>query len=54
VIKEKAGFAVAMAAGSIIGAFVGSLLLGLVDEDTLLPVLSLILVVSAFKVWKHE
>ncbi|WP_245461229.1 sulfite exporter TauE/SafE family protein [Rhizobium sp. WSM1325] len=54
VIREKREFAVAMAAGSIIGAFVGSLLLGLVDEDILLPVLSLILVVSAFKVWKHE
>ncbi|MGV1955510.1 sulfite exporter TauE/SafE family protein [Agrobacterium sp. 22-214-1] len=54
VINEKAGFAVAMAAGSIIGAFVGSLLLGLVDAEILLLVLSLILVVSAFKVWRHE
>lgn len=54
VIKENTGFAVAMAAGSIVGAFIGSLLLGYVDEDILLPILSLILVLSAFKVWRHE
>ena len=54
VIKENSGFALAMAVGSIVGAFVGSLLLGLVDESVLLPVLALILVLSAFKVWRHD
>ncbi|NKM68573.1 hypothetical protein GFL82_11200 [Rhizobium laguerreae] len=43
-----------MALGSIAGAFVGSLLLGYVDEQILLPVLSVILMLSAFKVWRHE
>lgn len=42
-----------MAAGSIVGAFIGGQLLGVVPASLLLPGLALILVISAVKVWKH-
>mgnify|MGYP002404257177 CR=1 FL=1 len=47
-------FVLAMAAGSIFGAFVGGLLLGIVPSNVLLPLLSAILLISAFKVWRHK
>jgi hypothetical protein len=47
-------FVVWMAAGSIVGAFIGGLLLGAVPETVLYPALALILLISAFKVWRHE
>ena len=42
-----------MAAGSMIGTFVGGLLLGLVTSAVLLPALAVILLISAVKVWRH-
>lgn len=42
-----------MAAGSIIGTFMGGQLLGVVPEKILLPLLAVILVISAYKVWRH-
>lgn len=53
VIDGNRGFLLAMAAGSIVGAFIGGQLLGLVPSTFLLPLLALILVVSAVKVWRH-
>lgn len=47
-------FLVVMAAGSIVGAFVGGHLLGLVPNVVLLPVLAIILLISAVKVWQHR
>ena len=47
-------FVAVMAAGSIAGSFLGGHLLGLVPEAVLLPGLALILVISAFKVWRHK
>jgi uncharacterized protein len=44
----------AMAVGSIVGTFIGGLLLGLVPTSVLLPLLAAILVISAVKVWLHE
>lgn len=42
-----------MAAGSLVGAVLGGLLLGLVPTDLLVVALALILLVSAVKVFKH-
>jgi uncharacterized protein len=43
-----------MAAGSILGTFLGGRLLGLVPGAVLLPALAAILLVSAVKVWRHS
>jgi uncharacterized membrane protein YfcA len=53
VIHAERHFLIVMAAGSIVGAFVGGLLLGIVSSTILLPMLSVILVFSAIKVWGH-
>lgn len=47
-------FVMAMTAGSVAGAFVGGRLLGLVPGAVLLPLLAVVLVISAMKVWRHE
>jgi uncharacterized protein len=54
VLARNRTFMVVMAAGSIVGAFIGGLLLGVVPEAVLLPVLAAILVVSAIKIWRHR
>jgi uncharacterized protein len=46
-------FLLVMAVGSIAGAFIGGLLLGVVPNAVLLPALAAILLVSAVKVWRH-
>jgi uncharacterized membrane protein YfcA len=43
-----------MAAGSIVGTFIGGRMLGLVPNSILLPILAALLLVSAVKVWRHE
>lgn len=53
VLVENRRFVIVMAVGSILGSFIGGQLLGLVPNAVLLPLLALILVVSAVKVWKH-
>jgi len=47
-------FVLIMAVGSMAGAYLGGLLLGIVPGAVLLPLLALILVVSAVKVWQHR
>jgi len=42
-----------MVTGSLLGAFLGNLLLGVIPTNVILPVLAAILVVSAVKVWNH-
>ncbi len=54
VLKGNRSFVVAMAAGSLAGALLGGLLLGAVPGVVLLPTLALILLVSAWKVWRHR
>ena len=54
VLGENRGFVLVMAAGSIAGSFIGGLLLGLVPSPVLLPLLAVILVLSAVKVWRHK
>ncbi|MDX2264755.1 MAG: sulfite exporter TauE/SafE family protein [Hyphomicrobiales bacterium] len=46
-------FFLIMAVGSIIGTFIGGLLLGLVPNAVLIPALVAILLVSAVKIWRH-
>jgi uncharacterized membrane protein YfcA len=54
VLGENRRFVLVMAAGSILGSFIGGRLLGLVPNAALLPLLAVILVLSALKVWKHR
>jgi uncharacterized membrane protein YfcA len=54
VLGRNRWFVLVMAAGSIIGSFIGAALLGIVPGAVLLPLLALILLVSAVKVWRHK
>jgi uncharacterized protein len=54
VLRENRTFVLFMAAGSILGAFLGGLLLKVTPTTFLLPSLAAILVVSAIKVWRHR
>lgn len=53
VLGENRRFVLVMVAGSIVGSFIGAQLLGVVPSSVLLPLLALILVASAVKVWRH-
>jgi uncharacterized protein len=54
VLGRNRPFVLIMAAGSILGSFIGGQLLGLVPGAVLLPLLAVILLVSAVKVWRHQ
>jgi uncharacterized membrane protein YfcA len=54
VIGKNKGFLLTMAAGSLVGTFIGGQLLGVVPPAVLLPMLAAILVVSSVKVWQHR
>ena len=54
VMGKNRNFVLLMAAGSLLGAFFGGQLLGIIPESVLLPFLSLILLISAIKVWRHQ
>jgi uncharacterized membrane protein YfcA len=53
VLSQNYPFVLLIATGSLVGTFLGGLLLGLVSDAVLLPILAGILVISAVKVWKH-
>jgi uncharacterized protein len=53
VLGRNRAFVLVMAAGSVAGSFVGARLLGIVPSSVLLPLLAVILLVSAFKIWRH-
>ncbi len=53
VIGRNKAFLLIMAAGSVVGTFIGGLLLGVVSNAVLLPALAVILLISAVKVWRH-
>ena len=53
VLGENRRFVLVMAAGSIVGTFIGGQLLGIVPTAVLLPLLAAFLVISAVKVWRH-
>ena len=54
VLGRNRWFVAIMAAGSIVGSFIGAALLGIVPSAVLLPMLAVILLVSAVKVWRHK
>lgn len=54
VLGRSRAFLLIMAAGSILGTFIGGRLLGIVPDAVLLPALALILIISAVKVWQHR
>lgn len=54
VLGHNRMFVATMAAGSILGAFLGARLLGLIPSAVILPGLGAILVFSAWKVWRHR
>ena len=54
VLSENRRVVLVMAAGSILGSFIGGRLLGLVSNAVLLPLLAVILILSAVKVWRHD
>jgi uncharacterized protein len=54
VLRLNWQFLLAMAVGSIVGTFIGGLLLGIVPGTILLPALATILLISAVKVWRHQ
>jgi uncharacterized membrane protein YfcA len=54
VLARNRGFVLTMAIGSIVGSFIGAMLLGVVPASVLLPGLALILLISAVKVWRHK
>ncbi len=54
VLGQNRMFLFVMAAGSVVGTFLGGQLLGLVPEKFLLPALAAILLISAIKVWQHR
>ena len=53
VLGQNKQFVLVMAAGSLLGAAIGGALLGVVPAAVLLPLLAAILVISAFKTWRH-
>jgi uncharacterized protein len=54
VIGRNRLFLLTMAAGSIVGTFIGGQLLGLIPSGFLLPLLACVLLISAVKVWRHS
>jgi uncharacterized membrane protein YfcA len=53
VLGENRRLVLVMAVGSILGSFIGGRLLGLTPNAILLPLLAVILVMSAVKIWRH-
>ena len=54
VLRDNSGFVIAMTAGSIAGTVLGGFLLGVAADAVLIPLLGLLLVLSAIKVWSHR
>ena len=54
VLRAHARFVGIMAAGSVSGTVVGGLLLGVVSAAVLVPLLAVLLLASAVKVWRHQ
>lgn len=53
-IKQQKRFLLVMAAGSLVGAYMGGRLLGVIPTTYLLPMLAGILLISSVKVWQHS
>ena len=53
-LRRNRGFVGVMAAGSIAGTFLGAHMLGIVPSDILIPILVILLLASAARVWGHQ
>lgn len=53
VLGRNRAFVLVMAAGSVVGSFIGAQLLGFAPSAVLLPMLAAILLISAAKIWRH-
>ena len=53
-LRDNKRFVIAMTIGSIAGTLLGGLLLGVVPTLVLIPLLVLLLLLSAGKVWRHS
>jgi uncharacterized membrane protein YfcA len=53
VLRKHSRLVTAMAAGSVTGAVLGGLLLGVVPDAVLVPCLTVLLLLSSIKVWRH-
>lgn len=53
VLRGNGRFVIAMTIGSITGTLLGALLLGVIPNLILIPVLALLLLLSAGKLWRH-
>ena len=54
VLRDNRRFVLLMAGGSILGTIVGGLAVGRVPDSVLIPLLTVVLLVSARKVWGHR
>jgi uncharacterized membrane protein YfcA len=54
VITANRTFTLSMAAGSVVGAYVGARLVSFVPGEMLVTLLAVILVLAALKVWRHR
>jgi len=54
ILFTNKNFVFIMGIGSIVGAFVGALLLGIVSNNVLIPILCTILLISSYKMYNHK
>jgi uncharacterized membrane protein YfcA len=54
ILARHRRFVMLMAVGSVLGSYLGGFLLGVVPGGVLLPALAAILLISAWKVWRHR
>ena len=54
VLREIPGFVLAMAAGSVVGTIAGGLLVGVISAAVIAPLVIVLLLASAMKVWQHS
>lgn len=54
VVHELKSFIIVMGVGSVVGAFIGSRLLGLVSSEVLVLFLCVILLIASYKTYRHK
>ncbi|MCD4667272.1 MAG: sulfite exporter TauE/SafE family protein [Sulfurimonas sp.] len=54
VIYSLKSFIIIMGIGSVVGAFIGSRLLGVISSEVLIPFLCFILLIAAYKIYNHK
>ena len=54
VVYSHKSFILIMVLGSILGAFIGGLMVGIISDNILIPLLSIILLLSSYKIWLHK